>query len=81
METLPTAHIERNIYLIRDRKVMLDSDLARLYGVRTKELNKAVHRNQDRFPDNDEYRIMPRAAPSASPPTRGHVASSVTLSA
>ncbi|MFA6579157.1 MAG: ORF6N domain-containing protein [Elusimicrobiota bacterium] len=67
--------------MIRGLRVMLDVDLARVYGVSTKRLNEQVKRNRRRFPDNDEYRIMPRAAPSASPPTRGHVASSVTLSA
>jgi hypothetical protein len=38
------------IYFIRGRKVMLDSDLARIYGVKTKVLNQAVKRNTDRFP-------------------------------
>ena len=38
------------IYFIRGRKVMLDSDLARIYGVKTKVLNQAVKRNADRFP-------------------------------
>ncbi|HOW97089.1 MAG TPA: ORF6N domain-containing protein [Kiritimatiellia bacterium] len=38
------------IYLLRGQRVMLDSDLATLYGVKTKELNKAVSRNRDRFP-------------------------------
>ncbi|MFA6577973.1 MAG: ORF6N domain-containing protein [Elusimicrobiota bacterium] len=73
--------LEHRIWLIRGQRVMLDSDLATVYGVPTKRLNEQVRRNRHRFPDNDEYRIMPRAAPSASPPTRGHVASSVTLSA
>lgn len=47
---IPIEHIERRIYLIRGRKVMLDSDLAALYGVETFNLNKAVRRNLDRFP-------------------------------
>ena len=42
--------IERRIYLIRGKKVMLDRDLAALYGVTTGNLNKAVVRNLDRFP-------------------------------
>lgn len=42
--------IERKIYLIRGHKVMLDRDLAELYGVETFNLNKAVKRNIDRFP-------------------------------
>jgi len=40
--------IESKIYFIRGQKVMLDSDLAELYGVKTKELNKAVKRNKER---------------------------------
>lgn len=42
--------IEQRIFVIRGQKVMLDSDLARLYGVETKVLNQAVKRNQKRFP-------------------------------
>jgi len=42
--------IESKIYLIRGEKVMIDRDLAKLYGVRTKNLNKAVSRNLGRFP-------------------------------
>jgi phage regulator Rha-like protein len=44
--------IEKKIYLIRGRKVMLDSDLAELYGVATKVLLQAVKRNLDRFPED-----------------------------
>ncbi len=44
------AGIESKIYLIRDQKVLLDSDLAFLYGVQTRVLNQAVRRNLDRFP-------------------------------
>lgn len=42
--------IERKIYLIRAQKVMLDRDLAELYGVETRVLNQAVRRNNKRFP-------------------------------
>jgi hypothetical protein len=42
--------IERKIFLIRGLNVMLDRDLAELYGVETKSLNLAVKRNTDRFP-------------------------------
>lgn len=38
------------IFFIRGKRVMLDSDLAELYGVETKQLNRAVRRNSDRFP-------------------------------
>lgn len=53
MSTLvPAEHIERTILLIRGHKVILDRDLAKLYGVQTRDLNKAVNRNQDRFPSD-----------------------------
>jgi len=44
--------IINKIYFIRGKKVMLDSDLAELYGVETKQLKRAVRRNIDRFPDD-----------------------------
>ena len=47
---VPTDRIERRILLIRGEKVILDSDLADLYGVETKRLNQQVSRNRDRFP-------------------------------
>lgn len=49
---IPVEIIERKIYLIRGHKVMLDSDLAKLYDVETRVLNQAVRRNIDRFPDD-----------------------------
>ena len=51
------ANIERHIYLIRGLKVMRDSDLAELYGVRTQDLNKAVKRNAERFPPDFKFRL------------------------
>jgi len=42
--------INNMIYIIRDQKVIIDSDLAQLYGVETKRLNEQVRRNEDRFP-------------------------------
>ena len=47
---IPIEKIERAIYLIRGEKVMLDRDLALLYEVETKVLNRAVKRNLQRFP-------------------------------
>ncbi|MEK6656711.1 MAG: ORF6N domain-containing protein [Nitrospirota bacterium] len=47
---VPVEVIEGKIYLIRGQKVMLDRDLAQLYGVETRVLNQAVRRNIDRFP-------------------------------
>lgn len=49
---IPAEVIERKIYLIRGHKVMLDRDLAKLYGVPTKAFNQAVKGNIDRFPDD-----------------------------
>ncbi|MCU0640802.1 MAG: ORF6N domain-containing protein [Candidatus Margulisbacteria bacterium] len=57
-ELLPIERIENKIFLIRGQKVMLDSDLADLYGVRTKELNKAVARNIGRFPDDFMFKLI-----------------------
>ncbi|HHT9108573.1 MAG TPA: ORF6N domain-containing protein [Candidatus Wunengus sp. YC63] len=47
---VPMERIERAIFVIRGQKVMLDADLAELYGVLTKVLNQAVKRNKERFP-------------------------------
>lgn len=52
VELLPVERIESRIMLIRGEKVLLDADLAELYGVTTKVLNQAVKRNLDRFPDD-----------------------------
>ena len=49
---MPIEAIERKIYMIRGQKVMLDRDLAELYGVETRALNQAVRRNLDRFPED-----------------------------
>ena len=54
---VPFAAIESRIHLIRGHKVMLDADLAELYGVATKNLNKAFQRNRERFPDDFMYQL------------------------
>jgi phage regulator Rha-like protein len=54
---VPAGLIERRIYVIRGQKVMLDSDLAELYQVLTKNLNKAVRRNRDRFPEDFMFQL------------------------
>lgn len=54
-----TTKIEAMIYLIRGHRVMLDSDLAQLYGVETKALNRQVGRNALRFPDDFMFRLDP----------------------
>jgi hypothetical protein len=64
LKRIPVEFIERKIYLIRGQKVVLDSDLAKMYQVATKVLNQAVSRHKDRFPldfmfqltsEEDEY--------------------------
>jgi hypothetical protein len=49
--------IEQSILLIRGEKVMLDTDLAALYGVTTKRLNEQVKRNKGRFPEDFMFRL------------------------
>jgi hypothetical protein len=55
-----TYQIERAILWIRGQRVMLDSDLAALYGVPTKVLNQAVKRNRERFPSDFMFRLTRR---------------------
>jgi ORF6N domain len=50
--TIPDEIVISKIYLIRGQKVMIDRDLAELYGVETKRLKEAVRRNITRFPDD-----------------------------
>ncbi len=54
---LALQHTEKSIHIIRNEKVMLDSDLAKLYGVETKNLNKAVSRNKKRFPPDFMFQM------------------------
>ncbi len=54
---IPAAYVENKIYLIRGTKVMLDEDLAALYGVPTKRLNQAVKRNMRRFPPDFMFEL------------------------
>ena len=49
--------IVNKIYLIRDRKVMLDFDLAEMYDVETKQLKRQVRRNLERFPDDFMFEL------------------------
>ncbi len=55
--TIPDETLMQKIYLIRDQKVMLDKDLAELYGVETKRLKEQVRRNIDRFPGDFMFRL------------------------
>ena len=54
---LSTELIQNKIHIIRGRKVMLDRDLAILYGVPTKRLNEAVRRNIGRFPNDFMFQL------------------------
>ena len=73
---IPPQLIERRIYLIRRQKVMLDFDLAQLYGVTTGNLNLAVRRNKNRFPDDFMFQLTGQESKSlllqiARPKRRG----------
>ncbi len=60
METALTTNIaiiKNSIYYLRNKQVMLDSDLANLYNVETKNLNKAANRNIERFPEDFRFRL------------------------
>jgi len=59
---LPVERIESKIYFVRGMKVMLDRDLALLYGVITGELNQAVKRNHERLPDDFMFQLTPDEA-------------------
>ena len=54
---IPQEVVEKRIYFIRRQKVMIDRDLAELYGVETKALNRAVKRNIDRFPEDFMFQL------------------------
>jgi len=55
--TIPDETITSKIFLIRDQKVMVDRDLAELYGVETKYLKRQVRRNTDRFPEDFMFEL------------------------
>src|SRR5438552_2700575 len=73
---LPVAieQIERQIYIVRGQRVMMDADLAKLYGVTTHRLNTQLLRNRDRFPEDFAFQLtrqeftnlMAQIAPSSS---------------
>jgi hypothetical protein len=54
---VPVERIESRILLVRGHKVLLDADLAALYGVETRVLNQAVKRNRERFPADFMFRL------------------------
>lgn len=56
-DLVPIERIQQAIILVRGHRVMLDRDLAALYGVETKALNRAVKRNADRFPSDFMFQL------------------------
>ena len=56
-QTIPLERIVQRILYLRGQKVMLDRDLAALYGVETRALNQAVKRNADRFPSDFAFAL------------------------
>ncbi len=57
MDSILPARIEKMIFIIRGQKVMFDSDLAELYEIETKMLNRAVRRNIERFPEDFMFQL------------------------
>ena len=62
LAAIPIARVEQAILLVRGEKVILDSDLAKLYGVTTKRLNEQVKRNRERFPDDFMFQLTSEEA-------------------
>ncbi|HKJ46628.1 MAG TPA: ORF6N domain-containing protein [Balneolales bacterium] len=54
---ITTEFIQSKIYIIRNQKILLDHDLAELYGVETRVLKQAVRRNKERFPDDFMFEL------------------------
>jgi hypothetical protein len=61
---VPMGRIEQKIFFVRGQKVMLDVDLAGLYGVTTKRLNEQVKRNLERFPEDFMFQLTAEEADS-----------------
>lgn len=59
---IPSERIEQRIFLFRGHRVMLDSDLAKLYGVPTRRLNEQVKRNRERFPEDFMFQLTKQEA-------------------
>lgn len=57
MTKISKAEIQKCIFIARKQKVMLDTDLARIYGVETRTLNQAVKRNPHRFPPDFMFQL------------------------
>ncbi len=57
---IPRLPVEHLIRTIRDQRIILDTDLARVYGVPTRQLNQAIKRNLGRFPDDFAFQLEPQ---------------------
>ena len=56
---IPETLVTSKIYIVRNKKIMLDRDLAELYEVETRVLNQAVSRNMERFPEEFMFQLTP----------------------
>lgn len=65
--TLPVRRVETRILTIRGHRVILDADLAEMYGVPTKRLNEAVRRNATRFPEDFMFQLTAEESESLRP--------------
>jgi len=61
-KAVPLARVERTILILRGRRVILDSDLAGLYGASAKRLNEQVKRNTGRFPADFAFKLTPKSS-------------------
>jgi hypothetical protein len=64
-QLIPAGELRLHIHAIRDQRVILDSDLAHIYGVETRALNQAVRRNADRFPEDFMFQLTASEAAEA----------------
>jgi hypothetical protein len=63
-QALQIVNVEKSIQVLRGQRVLLDEDLAKLYGVETKVFNQAVKRNADRFPEDFRFQLTEEEAAS-----------------
>jgi hypothetical protein len=71
-DVIPIMHITQSILVVRDQSVMLDADLAELYGVSTKRFNQQVRRNRERFPADFMFQLTEEEISAL----RSHIATS-----
>ena len=54
---VPFAEVKQRIVIVRDQSVILDADVAALYGIETKRINEAVRNNKDKFPEDYMFEL------------------------